>query len=182
MANGNLYERLKDYRVDFAYSKELYFAASMRLKKEYEKKERRSRNLNLVAAGLSILTLSNLFLFLQDEMGKNAVYIASVVSIVGIIISIYLFFHRNPEEFKEYQQRGEAYLMLFKEVKNIEAMYLDKIITDEALAEEIKMLAMKQERLSANALATLEEDYLKAKSNIAEGRLTKTEEEIQNTK
>jgi biopolymer transport protein ExbB/TolQ len=181
MTATHLYERLLQYRVDFAYSKNTYFAASARLKTEFEKKDRLSRNLNIIATIISIVVITNLMLYLEEIVGKGAVYIASGIALISIVITLYLFFFKNPEKHLEYFQRANEYLALFKQARDLEAKYQDGITNGDQLSIEIEKLHQAQQKLNANSLPTTDSDYETGKKGIMEGQNGYTAEEIKKT-
>ena len=181
METENMFERLKNYRVDFVYSKGVYFAASKRLKDKYEKKERKVQILNLISAGFSITVLTVLQFYLAEKLDKNAIYIISIFAFVSVIISISLFFYKNPERYIAYHNRAEEYLLLYKQAKDAEAKFTDKLLTPVQLSQEIERLHHAQAKLISVPLETTYEDYNAAKKGIENGENGYTYKDFQNT-
>ncbi|HMT75634.1 MAG TPA: hypothetical protein PKA77_16290 [Chitinophagaceae bacterium] len=181
--NNPLFIRLQEYRVDFAYTSGDFFAAASRLKKSFIRKEKVYKTLNIVAAGLGISSLTVLQLLLANVTGRiPAVLIASVTSFAGVIISLRLFFHKNPEKYVAYHNRAEEYLILYKQVKDNEVRFLKGKLSDSQLSDELARINAVQERINKIPLTDLtEEDYNKASSDIKKGSRTYSETDFKNT-
>ena len=183
MDNDAMFTRLKEYRIDFAFTLGNYYAASQRLKKLYKKKEKFSQYLNIIAAGLGIMSLTALQLFIINTLDKNfAVLFASGMSFVSVIIAMWLFFHKNPDTYISYHNRAEDYLILYKQVKDSEAQYVDGKLTSEQLAYELVRLNAAQERINMVPLTDItDEDYKKTVESINNGSRTYSELDFKNT-
>lgn len=178
---SNQFKRLQQFRVDFAYSKNLYFNAAGRLETQYKCAEKTSQILNLVAAGLAIFTLTALQLYLNEVLQKSSIYVISGISFISVLISIYLFFHKNDKIYLAYYQRANDYLYIYKQVKNLEAKILDNQVSIDKLNEMLDKVNEDQKNLNAVQLPTTQSDYESAKKQIAEGNSEYTDQEIKNT-
>ncbi len=172
--NSNIYKRLQELRVDFAYSKNLFFAAAERVKAKEMNLESKRNNLEIISVVISVATLSSVaFYFSQIAIGA--------LSLFGIGISVYLLKAKNKDLWHEYVKAANGYLNLYKKAKNIEAQVEDNIIGVSEISRKVDELTDLQCKLTDFKLATTGKDYRIAKSNIDEGASAYTEDDFKNT-
>ena len=79
-----LINRIIQYRIDFAYSMQLFFFASKRKNKERKTKEKYRRTLSVLSIVSSIITLSGLvFYFANQDHETGAIHIHCIIPIVN---------------------------------------------------------------------------------------------------
>ena len=178
-----MYTRLKEYRIDFAYTAGNYYAASHRLKALFKKKEKLSKSFNISSAALGIMSLTALQLFILNSLEKQiAILIASGFTFLSIIISLGLFFYKNPEKYIAYHNRAEEYLMLYKLVKDNEAKFLGGQLSLEQLSLELSKINLEQKRINMVPLTDIiEVDYIKSGEYIKNGSRGYSEQDFKNT-
>jgi len=168
LKQNELFARLIEYRIDFAYTRQAYFNAYNRVNRRKKRIVSRNNFLGLFSILISIFTLSALTLYLTQETKEiRIISIVSGLSIISIIISIYLFSTKGSVNSSIYLDRAEAYTALFKKVKNFEAIYhSDLEITDEILRDKLTFFENEQEKLLRLSLEIKKEDYDVAKEQI----------------
>lgn len=172
--NSNIYNRLRELRVDFAFSKNLFFAASNRVSKEEKVINSTKNKLEISSILISVITLSSVaFYFSQVVIG--------LLSILAIGISLYLLTLKNKNTSEEYIKTANGYLDLYKKAKIIEAKVKDNIIGMVELSERVEELTHLQSKLNNSKLQTNESDFEIAKENIKKGSNTYTETDFDNT-
>lgn len=177
-----LLERIRQYKVDFAYSAYALFNAYKRHRNNERKQERLNVILSLISIGCSIATISLLMIFLSTSIGQHAtLYIATALSFLSIMIGFYLFFHKSNEQSFKYLHRAEKINILFKHVKNIETFINAGILSDEKILESIQELQTKFEKITIEDLLPIEAvDYQTAKRQLQEGEKSYNSNEIYN--
>ena len=178
---SNLYKRLQELRVDFAYSKNLFFAASERVKTEETNLESKQNNLEITSILISVITLSSVAVYFSQKFQELSVLVIGLLSIVEIGISVYLLKLKNKNLCDEYVKTANGYLDLYKKAKIIEAKVEDNVIGMIELSEKVDELTYLQSKLTNPKLTTTDEDFKKAKSNIDNGTSTYTEDDFKNT-
>ena len=118
MENDNyLLERIRQYKVDFAYSAYALFNAYKRHRNKERKRKRLNVILNLISIGCSIATISLLMIFLSSSIGQHCtLYIATILFSINHdrILSL---FNKNDEHSLKYLRRAEKINILFKQTK-----------------------------------------------------------------
>lgn len=179
--NSNLYKRLQELRVDFAYSKNLFFAASERVKIAEQTLDSKQTNLEIISILLSVVTLSSVAVYFSQKFQEISVLIIGILSIAEIGISVFLLKLSNKKLCDEYIKTANGYLDLYKRAKIIEAKVEDNVIGMIELSEKVDELTYLQSKLSNSKLMTTDDDFLKAKNNIANGTSTYSDEDFKNT-
>lgn len=179
--NSNLYGRLQQLRVDFAYSKNLFFAASTRISKEEKATNRIRSGLEITSIMISVITLSSVAVYLSQKFQELSIYIIGLLSIAGIGISVYLLTLKQQNLCEEYIKVANGYLDLYKKAKIIEAKVEDNVIGMVELSEKVEELTYQQSKLANPKLKTTDEDFEIAKQNIDKGSNTYTENDMKNT-
>lgn len=165
---NELFARLIEYRIDFAYTRQVYFNAYLRINKHNKRIAFRNKTLGLFSILISIFTLSALTFYLtQITKDISIISIVSGLSIISLIISIYLFSIKEPVNSNLFLERAEAYLVLHKKAKNFEAIYQSNLeITNERLQENLLFFENEQEKLMKLPLEIIDTDYELAKEQI----------------
>lgn len=165
---NELFARLVEYRIDFAFTRQAYFNAYNRVNMHNKRIALRNKLLGLFSILISIFTLSALTIFLtQDAKEIRIINIVSGLSIISLIISIYLFSTNEPKSSSLYLDRAEAYSVLFKRVKNFEAFCkADPEISNEVIWEKLLHFENEQEKLLKLPLEIKKADFDLAKENI----------------
>jgi len=179
--NSSLYKRLQELRVDFAYSKNLFFAASARVSK-YEKMQNNTKKwLEIISILLSVITLSSVAVYFSQKYQEAAVITIGVLSILGIGISIYLLTLKAESLVGEYIKTANGYLDLYKKAKIIEAKVQDNVIGMIELSEKVEELTYLQSILSNPQLMTTQDDFRVAKENLDKGTNSYSDTDFSNT-
>jgi hypothetical protein len=179
--NSSLYQRLRELRVDFAYSKNLFFAATERVKKEGAGFKKTKKILEISSIIISVFTLSSVAVYFSQKCQTTSVIIIGFLSIISIGISIYLLTLDNKYPWEEYSRTASSYQDLYKKAKIMESEVEDNIIGMVDLNKKVDELIYLQSKLTNVILTTTDEDMKKAKENISTGRNTYTEDDFQNT-
>lgn len=178
---SNLYKRLQELRIDFAYSKNLFFAASERVEKKEKKLNTLRNGLEIASILISVITLSSVAVYFSQKFQEGSIIVIGILSILGIGISVYLLTLKNWSLCEEYIKTANGYLDLYKKAKIIEAKVEDNVIGMIELSEKVEELTHLQSKLSNPKLSTTEEDFKKAKENIDKGTSTYSESDFTNT-
>lgn len=162
----NMFERLKQYRIDFAYSKYQYYAACNRANRELDNCLLWRKRKEIAIAFLTGLS----FVGAVKNTPTLNIFVG-IFSIISLILSLVLYLEKDyyPEP-EKFQYVGDQYNMLYKKAKDLEAQYSDGMLTTKKLSEEITKLHNRQEELLAIAPKTKDEDYLTGKKNIDKGQ------------
>lgn len=179
--NSNIYTRLRELRVDFAFSKNLFFAASNRVSENEKSLNLTKNRLEISSILISVITLSSVAFYFSQEHKELSVIIIGLLSIIGIGISVYLLTLKNKDTFEEYVKTANGYLDLYKKAKIIEAKVEDNVIGMVELSEKVEELTYLQSKLNNSKLKTIDEDFKIAKENIDKGSNTYTETDFENT-
>ena len=168
LKENEIFKRIIEYRIDFAYTRTSYFNAYNRVNKQNKRIAIGNNLLGLFSIFISIFTLSALTIFLTMAIKEfNIIYIVSGLSIISIIITIYLHSSKNHVNSNLYLDRAEEYSVLYKKAKNFEAIYQAGLeITNEKLQEKLIYFENKQENLLKLSLEIKKEDYDLAKDQI----------------
>lgn len=168
LKKNKIFMRIIEYRIDFAYTRQSYFNAFSRVNKQNKRTALLNNLLGLFSILIAIFTLSALTLYLTRAAKEiNIIYIVSGLSIISIIISIYLYSFKNPDNNNLYLDRAEAYSVLYKQAKNFEAIcQTDLEIANEKLREKLVYFENEQEKLLKLSLDIKKEDYDLAKEQI----------------
>jgi hypothetical protein len=179
--NSNLYIRLQELRVDFAYSKNLFFAAFNRVLNDEKTRNGRRNGLEITSILISVFTLSGVAVYFSQKFQELSVLIIGVLSIVEIGISIYLLTLKHENHCEEYIRAANGYLDLYKKAKIIEAKVEDNVIGMVELSEKVEELTYLQSKLTNSKLTTTSEDFKIAKENIDTGFNSYTDDDFKNT-
>lgn len=179
--NSSIYKRLQELRVDFAYSKNLFFAASNRVANEENDLNKKRNFLEISSIIISVITLSSVAFYFSQKYKEFSVIIIGLLSIIGIGINVYLLKLKSKETSEEYRKTANGYLDLYKRAKNIEAKIKDNIIGMVELSERVEELTYQQSKLNNHRLKTTDEDFKVAKEYIDKGSNTYSEQDFENT-
>jgi len=168
LKQNELFARLIEYRIDFAYTRQAYYNAYNRVNNQNKRIVFRNKFLGLFSILISIITLSALTLFLTQETKEiRIISIVSGLSIISLIISIYLFSTKELVDSRPYLERAEAYSVLFKRAKNFEAFCKsEQEITNEKIWDKLLHFENEQEKLLKLSLEIRKDDFDLAKDNI----------------
>lgn len=168
LKENELFARLIEYRIDFAYTRQAYFNAYLRVNRRNKRIACQNKILELISIAISIATLSALTLYLSKMTEEIIIiFIVSGLSIISLVISIYLFSFKEPINSNLFLERAEAYLILHKKAKNFEALcQADSEITNEKILEKLHFFENEQEKLIKIPLEIIGKDYALAKEQI----------------
>jgi hypothetical protein len=176
ITKSKTFKRLQEYKVDFAYSKNLFYSATNRINQE-EKKYLKSRK----RIDIAILFFT-LFSFSSAIYPNIDVLYLGVFAFIAFGLSIFQFI--NIKDFsnnKDYKKTADNYLTLHKTCKNFITKAEDNIISLTELSKEIDKMQSIQNELIEKSPKTEYSDYLEAKKQIEEGNSEYTNEEIEKT-
>ncbi|MDZ4809885.1 MAG: 3'-5' exoribonuclease [Bacteroidota bacterium] len=177
----DLTARIKQYRVDFCYSKELFFVAAQRIRNENNKRFVQNRILNITSILLAIITASGVAFYFTKINEEATVIIMGLLAIISLGIAIYLIIEKKHDNEDEYIKRAEEYLNLYKYTKNIESKISENQISKEELAKEIDKIHLSQYRISTHILHTTDEDRQKSWKQVQHGGSQYSEKDFQLT-
>lgn len=179
--NSNLYQRLRELRVDSAYSKNLFFAASDRISQSENRRNSTKNYLEITSILISVITLSSVAVYFSERYQEQSIIVIGLLSILEIAISVYLLTLKTENLCDEYRKTANGYLDLYKKAKIIEAKVEDNVIGMVELSEKVEELTYLQSKLSNPKLKTNEEDFNIAKGNIDKGTSTYSDTDFQKT-
>lgn len=174
--NTKTFERIQQYKVDFAYSKNLFYSATNRLNKE-EKDYLKHRK--YIDIAISIFTLLSFSSAIYPNMN---VFYLGIFAFLAFGLSIFQFI--NIKDFSrniDYKKTADRYLTLHKTCKNFITKAEDNIITLEELSKEIDSIQSIQDELVKTSPKTEYSDYLEAKKQIENGNFEYTKDELDRT-
>ena len=175
------FKRLQEYRVDFAYSKKLFFAAADRVSRGATKYERKRKALEITAMVIDVLTLSSIAVYFSKQYENYSIIVIGLLSLISIGINLSLLLQQKKLSYAEYVSTANAYMDLHKQAKNMEARVNDGMVTLEELTKSIDRLHNGQIRLLNSELITEAHDHEMAKKAIEEGQETYLKDEFQKT-
>jgi len=174
--NSKTFERLQEYKVDFAYSKNLFYSAVNRLEKEEKNYLKWKKYMDIAILIFSLLSFSSA---ISSNMPN---YILGVSAFLAFGLSAYQFINsKDFSQIKDYKNTADNYLILYKKCKNIIVKAEDEVLDTNELSVKIDELLNIQSELIKTSPKTEDTDYLEAKRQIANGNSGYTEQEIQNT-
>ena len=170
------FKRLQQYKVDFAYSKNLFYSALNRLNQEEKDYLKYRKYIDVAISFFTLLSFSSAI------YPKMDVLYLGVFAFLAFGLSIYQFI--NIKDFSrniDYKTTADKYLTLHKTCKNLITKAEDNIITLEKLSKEIDAIQSIQDEIVRTSPTVKDEDYLKAKEQINNGNFEYTNEEIART-
>ena len=177
---NKLLERLVQYRIDFAYSKQNAYNAYKRTSAKNSKIKSNIHQLNIGSIALSVLTLSSLTVFLSLHTNDTIyIYISTLLSVISLIITVHLLNSSDEMNALPYLIRAEEYSILYKKAKNYEALY--SAGKQANLEEIVKHFETEVEKISITPLIFLQEDFEATKGQIKNGDLVYSEDDVKNT-
>lgn len=177
---NKLLERILQYRIDFAYSKQNAYNAYKRISEKNVNLRRSTHLMNIISIALSVLTLSSLMVFLSLKTNHDIyIYISTLLSVVSLIITVHLLNSSEEVNALPYLIRAEEYSILYKKAKNIEALYFTGKECD--LDEAIKHFEAEVAKISMTPLIFSQQDFEATKIQIKNGDLVYSEHDLQNT-
>jgi hypothetical protein len=177
ISNSELYKRLQEYKVDFLYSSQSCFNASNRIRVKNEKLYYRRKRLAIFSIILAMLSLSGVALFFTQKFPDLAVGSIGIFSLIAVLVDICLLVDPKHENHDDYQKRGNEYLNMLKEIKNIEVFYSSGKISENELKEEIEKFSEMDNKLRTHPMMLLQEDYDETKKQLSGGNYVHTKEE-----
>lgn len=170
------FERIQQYKVDFAYSKNLFYSATNRLNQEEKNYIKIRKYIDIAILIFTLLSFSSAIYPNMD------ILYLGIFAFIAFGLSIFQFinikdFSRN----EEYKKTADKYLTLHKTCKNLIVKAEDNIISIKSLSKEIDNIQSIQNKLIDISPKTEYSDYLEAKKQIEEGNFEYTKEEIKNT-
>lgn len=170
------FERIQQYKVDFAYSKNLFYSAVNRLNQEEKEYLKFRKNIDIAIAFFTLLSFSSAI-----YPNMNVIYLG-IFAFIAFGLSIFQFI--NIKDFSRninYKITADKYLTLHKTCKNLITKAEDNIITLKELSKEIDSIQSIQDELVKTSPKTEYSDYLEAKTQIENGNFEYTKEEIART-
>jgi hypothetical protein len=170
------FERIKQYKVDFAYSKNLFYSATNRINQE-EKKYLKSRK--RIDVAILVFTLLS---FSSAIYPKASILLLGIFAFMAFGLSIFQFINiKDFSKIKDYKKTADSYLTLHKTCKNLITKAEDNIISINNLSIEIDKIQSMQNKLIETSPKTEDNDYFEAKKQIEEGNFEYTKKEIEIT-
>lgn len=179
-----IFKRIQEYKVDFAFTRKQYYNAYLRLAKCNNRKERNRRRLTVFSIVNSVVTLSGLLYYFTAGNDLYALYLSTIFSVISISLGIYLHGLPRIEHALPYLKRAEEFTLLHKRAKNMIAIIGSTLEVDDSALKEYLLeleLASKQKHIDSMPLFVEPEDYAAAKKQIEAGELIYTDSDFQNT-
>jgi hypothetical protein len=176
IVNTKTFERIQQYKVDFAYSKNLFYSAVNRLNQEEKNYLKHRKYIDIAISFFTLLSFSSAI-----DPNVNVFYLG-VFAFLAFGLSIFQFI--NIKDFSrniDYKTTADKYLTLHKTCKNLITKAEDSIITLEELSKEIDSIQSIQDELVKISPKTEYSDYLEAKKQIENGNFEYTKKEIEKT-
>jgi len=170
------FKRIQQYKVDFAFSKNLFYSATNRLNQEEKGYLKHRKYIDITISFLTLLSFSSAI-----YPNINVFYLG-IFAFLAFGLSIFQFI--NIKDFSgniDYKTTADKYLTLHKTCKNLITKAEDNIITLEELSKEIDTIQSIQDELIKTSPKTEYSDYLEAKKQIEDGNFEYTKEEIAKT-
>jgi hypothetical protein len=180
--NSEVYQRLRECRVDFSYSKNSFYNGYLRLEIEKEKQEKNKKIIDCISIALSIFTISAIAVYLTNSYKDIAVIVIGLSSLFSILLSIFNIINNKEIDSQSFKKAADNYLMLYKKTKNIEASVIDNLLTPTEINQTLKNIHDSQDILvKIINVVTTREDYAKAKKSHEDGENGYTEKDFENS-
>lgn len=174
-------QALKKLKVDCLYKKSTHFNAARRLQKD-SKFHRYSLIIGTILASFS--TIMNVGIWNKIQGDTTVIQVA--VNILGAFGGFLILYTSAFSDYKskidlsnKHENIGNDLNLIFKKIRNTEAKYLDKLLTDQQLADSLDSLSQEYISKCDSAPITKDGDYSKARHYFKEGYTTEyTEEEL----
>ena len=178
---GKILNALKKLKVDCLYKKSTHFNAARRLKK--------SGNVFLLflIAGTIFASFSTIMnVGIWDKIPGDTIVIQVVVNVLGALGGFLILY---TTVFSDYRSRittaskhdniGNDLNLIFKKVRNTEAIYQDNLMDDTELQKTLEELTNEYTSKCYAAPITNDKDFQKAREDFKKGYLTEyTEDEL----
>ena len=172
---------LKKLKVDCLYKKSTHFNAARRLKK--------SSNVFLffLIAGTIFASFSTIMnVGIWDKIQGDTLAVQVVVNVLGALGGFLILYTTVFSDYKsridtatKHDNIGNDLNLIFKKIRNTEAIYQDKLIDDTELQKALEELTIDYTSKCYAAPITDEQDFQKAREDFKEGFLSEyTEEEL----
>jgi hypothetical protein len=176
ITDSKTFKRLQEYKVDFAYSKNIFYSAVSRLEKE---QNRYLKWKKIIDVAILIFSLASFSSAIHPDIPN---FVLGIFAFFAFGLSVFQFINfKDFSQIKDYKNTADDYLILYKSCKNVIVKAEDGILDKNKLSEEMDKLLNTQSELIKVSPKTEYSDYLEAKKEIKEGSSGYTEEEIKNT-
>jgi len=170
------FERIQQYKVDFAYSKNLFYSATNRVNQEEKKYLKYRKYIDIAILVFTLLSFSSAI-----YPNMNVLYLG-IFAFIAFGLSVFQFINiKDFSQNRDYKITADKYLTLHKNCKNLITKAEDNIISLKALSKEIDNIQLIQNELIETSPKTEYSDYLEAKKQIEEGNFEYTKDEIEKT-
>lgn len=177
----NILKALQKLKVDCLYKKSTHFNAARRLQ-TISSVYRYLLIAGTIAASFS--TIMNVGVW--NKIQGDTTIIQVTVNILGALGGFLILYTSAFSDYKskidlsnKHENIANDLNLIFKRIRNIEAKYLDNIITNELFADNLDSLTQEYIAKCSSAPITKDEDFIKARDNFKEGYTTEyTEEEL----
>jgi hypothetical protein len=170
------FERIKQYKVDFAYSKNLFYSVTNRINQEEKKYLKSRKRIDIAILFFTLLSFSSAI------YPKTSILLLTISTFLAFGLSMLQFINiKDFSKIKDYKNTADSYLTLHKTCKNLIVKAEDNIISIDDLSMEIDKIQSIQNKLIVTSPKTENSDYLEAKKQIEEGNFEYTKDEIEKT-
>ena len=178
---NNVKCRIKQYRVDVAYTRGAYYNAYYRLSRQNKWRTILRRWMVFASFIFGLTVLSGLLNQLYGQQNVTFTWISTLFSVLSLLITFYLRTLDKIVDPEEYLRRADGFTFFYKSILTDEASINDDLIDS---SEQIAILHRIEERykvIYTNPLPILKVDYERSRKDIKKGKLTYTEEDFKNT-
>lgn len=172
---------LQKLKVDCLYKKSTHFNAARRLKKAGG-----TFRIFLIIGSItaSFSTIMNIGIW--DKIPDTPIAILVIVNLLGALGGFLILYTTAFSDYKskidsasKHDNVGNDLNMIFKKIRNTEALYLDKMIGDKKLKKALEELAEDYSSKCYASPITEKKDFEQARKDFKKGYLTKyTKEEL----
>ena len=169
MNGDNLFQKLKELKVDIWYTKDSHFNACIRIKEECNKNNFVLILLIIFASLSSVINTEILSFFISWKYWGITKAIIACIGVISGSIALYISI-RNPNDnlielSLRHKQSGEKLNFLFKRIKFYEASIIDSI-EKVGLETRLNEFLREQQEICIASPMTQEEDYKKSQENF----------------
>jgi hypothetical protein len=157
-------------KVDCHYKKSTHFNAARRIKIEGDRFQY-ALIFGTIAASFS--TIMNIGLWNKFPNSEGIQVIVNILGALGGFLILYTTtfsdYRSKIDLANKHENIANDLNLIFKKIRNNEARYLDKLMTDEQLSDVLENLTEQYTMKCSSVPITLDEDFQKARKNFKKG-------------
>ncbi|KGN79496.1 hypothetical protein HR13_07065 [Porphyromonas gulae] len=179
--NDYLLRRVQEYKTDFACYAYSCFNAFNRLSNLEQRKIKHIKLMNIFSLSLSVFSISAFMTqFLESIPKEISLLLATILGFISIILNLFSILSKEESQSKKYFIRAERVNVLWKEVRNIEALIYSGKISAEEVIDNLNYFQKETEKHATDPLYISPEDYDKARKQLKDGQKSYNEKELNN--